>query len=77
MNNNIKKWIWQHNDYPNFKYDKTKLTPLINEIEYKRGLLDGISTLFSQDDIRNIEIDTLTVKCKLKMYQSAEQICTT
>ncbi len=60
MNNDIKKWIWQHNDYPNFKYDKTKLASLINEIEYKRGLLDGISTLFSQDDIRNIEIDTLT-----------------
>jgi Fic family protein len=60
MNSDIKKWIWQHNDYPNFKYDKTKLTSLINEIEYKRGLLDGISTLFSQDDIRNIEIDTLT-----------------
>jgi Fic family protein len=60
MNNNIKKWIWQHQDYPNFKYDKTKLTSLINEIEYKRGLLDGISTLFTQDDIRNIEIDTLT-----------------
>ncbi len=53
MNKDIKKWIWQHNDYPDFKYDKTKLTSLINEIEYKRGLLDGISTLFSQDDIRN------------------------
>ena len=60
MNENIIKWIWQHKEYPNFKYDKTKLSNLISEIEYKRGTLDGISKLFSADDIRTIEIDTLT-----------------
>ena len=60
MENSIMKWIWQHKNYPNFNYDKTKLTSIINDIEYKRGTLDGISKLFSQDDIRAIEIDTLT-----------------
>ena len=60
MQSDIIKWIWQHNEYPDFRYDKTRLTSMINDIEYKRGILDGISTLFSKDDIRSIEIDTLT-----------------
>ena len=60
MKSDIIKWIWQHTEYPDFRYDKTRLTSMINDIEYKRGILDGISTLFSKDDIRSIEIDTLT-----------------
>lgn len=60
MENNIIKWIWQHKDYPNFKYDKSKLTDLLTQIEYNRGILDGISKLFSSDDIVKIEIETLT-----------------
>ncbi|MCG3692173.1 Fic family protein [Aliarcobacter butzleri] len=60
MENNIIKWIWQHKDYPNFKYDKSKLTDLLTQIEYNRGILDGISKLFSSKDIVKIEIETLT-----------------
>lgn len=60
MKEKIIKWIWQHQDYPNFKYDKTKLTNIISQIDYTRGILDGISKLFSEDDIINIEIETLT-----------------
>ena len=60
MENNIIKWIWQHKNYPNFKYEKSKLTDLLTQIEYNRGILDGISKLFSSDDIVKIEIETLT-----------------
>ncbi len=60
MKENIIKWIWQHKDYPNFKYDKSKLTDLLTQIEYNRGQLDGISKLFNRDDITKIEIETLT-----------------
>jgi Fic family protein len=60
MSEKIIKWIWQHPDYPKFNYDKTKLTELISEIDYHRGTLDGMAKLFNQDDIRKIEIDTLT-----------------
>jgi hypothetical protein len=45
MKENIIKWIWQHPNYPNFQYDKLKLTDLISQIDYHRGLLDGISKL--------------------------------
>lgn len=60
MKENIIKWIWQHKDYPNFKYNKLVLTDLLTKIEYNRGILDGISKLFSSDDIFKIEIETLT-----------------
>ena len=55
MKENIIKWIWQHKDYPNFKYNKLELTELLSKIEYNRGILDGISKLFSSDDIVKIE----------------------
>ena len=51
MKENIIKWIWQHKDYPNFKYNKLELTDLLTQIEYNRGILDGISKLFSSEDI--------------------------
>jgi Fic family protein len=60
MQKEIKKWIWQHQEYPNFKYNKSKLTELISQIDYSRGILDGVSKLFSEEDIINIEIETLT-----------------
>jgi len=60
MKEEIRKWIWQHQDYPNFKYDKSKLSVIISQIDYSRGILDGISKLFEREDIVNIEIETLT-----------------
>lgn len=60
MKEEIRKWIWQHQEYPNFKYDKAKLSEIISQIDYSRGILDGISKLFEPKDIVNIEIETLT-----------------
>jgi prefoldin alpha subunit len=39
---------------------KENLTELITDIDYNRGILDGISKLFNKEDILNIEINTLT-----------------
>lgn len=60
MKETIIKWIWQHKEYPNFKYDTSQLTDLIGQIDYNRGILDGVSKLFNKDDIVKIEIETLT-----------------
>lgn len=60
MKEEIRKWIWQHQDYPNFKYDKLKLAEKISQIEYNRGMIDGVSKLFEPSDIVNMEIETLT-----------------
>ena len=59
MRENIKKWVWQHENYLNFPYQKEKLSQLISKIEYNRGLLDGIAKLFTENDIKKVEIDTL------------------
>jgi Fic family protein len=56
----VRKWIWQHENYPTFSYNKEKLATLISEIEYLRGVLDGYSKLFNEDDVRKIEIERLT-----------------
>ena len=45
MKEDITKWIWQHKDYPNFKYNKLELTDLLTQIEYNRGILGQNSTL--------------------------------
>lgn len=37
-----KKWIWQREGYPNFEYNQTKLEPMLQEIKYYQGVLDGI-----------------------------------
>lgn len=60
MQEDIKKWIWQHPNYPNFNYDKSELSELISQIDYHREILDGMAKLFNQDDIRKIQIDILT-----------------
>ncbi len=60
MKETIIKWIWQHPEYPNFKYDTSQLTDLIGQIDHNRGILDGVSKLFNEDDIVKFEIETLT-----------------
>ena len=59
MDTQIRKWIWQHKDYPNFKYDKLKLIDILNEIEYNRGLLDGVCKFFNEKDIKSLEVSRL------------------
>jgi len=59
MENKPINWIWQHDAYPNFKYDKEPLLELLTQIEYNRGMLDGISKIFNEEDIKNIELETL------------------
>ena len=59
MDENIQKWIWQHEKYPNFPYKKDALTELLSKIEYNRGLLDGISKTFAKEELRELEINAL------------------
>jgi len=60
MEKNIKKWVWQHENYPNFPYDKSQLTALLNSLEYNRGLLDGVAKFFNSRDKISVEVDILT-----------------
>ncbi len=59
MDSSPKKWIWQHDQYPHFQYNKASLVELLTQIEYNHGVLNGISKAFNKDDIQNIELETL------------------
>jgi len=37
-----KRWIWEFNDYPNFRYKKDELSSLISDIRFLQGELSAI-----------------------------------
>ena len=55
-----KKWIWQHQNYPNFRYNKENLEPLMQEIKYHQGLLDGIYSSINNEDLAKAQIEIFT-----------------
>lgn len=42
------KWIWEYDEYPNFKYDKEKLEPLLRDIAYEQGKLKSFMLLMDE-----------------------------
>ncbi|HQS67530.1 MAG TPA: DUF4172 domain-containing protein [Sulfuricurvum sp.] len=55
-----KKWIWEHEGYPNFQYNMKKLSKKIKQAEYLRGLISGILAFASNKDMEELEIAALT-----------------
>ena len=55
-----KKWIWQHKNYPNFSYNRENLEPLLQEIKYHQGLLDGIYSFINDEDLAKAQIEIFT-----------------
>ncbi len=54
----IKKWIWQHNDYPNFNYIQSALDTLLLEVSRNRGRLEGLIYGLNDKNINSIIIDS-------------------
>lgn len=46
------KWIWEYEEYPNFKYDKDKLAPLLRDIAYEQGKLKAFMLLMDTDSTK-------------------------
>ncbi|MBU3014706.1 DUF4172 domain-containing protein [Poseidonibacter lekithochrous] len=40
------KWIWEYEEYPNFKYDKDILAPILRDIAYEQGKLKAFMLLY-------------------------------
>lgn len=53
------KWIWEYDEYPNFKYDKEKLEPLLRDIAYEQGKLKSLMLLMDKDSTRYSLAQTL------------------
>ena len=60
MTNSTKKWIWEHEKYPYFPYDKEKIKEKLRKVEYLRGLLSGILLFANKKDFDEIEIASIT-----------------
>ncbi len=55
-----KKWIWEYESYPNFTYNSKNLQPLLEEIKYYQGLLNGIFTNVNEEDLLRTQLEILT-----------------
>ncbi len=56
--NETKKWIWQHEDFPNFKYDYTEIEPLVYNLIEKSGELKGRMSYLSRTEKDSFSIET-------------------
>ena len=54
----IKKWIWQHNDYPNFNYIQSTLDTLLLEVSRNIGRLEGLIYGLNDKNINSLIIDS-------------------
>ena len=46
------KWIWEYEEYPNFKYDKDRLVPILRDIAYEQGKLKTFMLLMDQESTK-------------------------
>lgn len=57
--NDMKRWIWEMENYPNFTYDLKKLEKLIEEISREQGYLIAISQTISSEVILQRQSEAL------------------
>jgi len=60
MTDITKKWIWEHENYPNFLYDRERLSEKLKRVEYLRGLVSGVLSIANKDELDELEITNLT-----------------
>jgi len=53
------KWIWEYDEYPNFRYDKEKLEPLLRDIAYEQGKLKSFMLLMDKESTKYSLAQTL------------------
>ncbi|CAA6805787.1 MAG: Fic family protein [uncultured Sulfurovum sp.] len=55
---NTKKWIWEHEDFPNFNYDYKEIEPIIFRLIEKSGELKGKISYLSNSEQDNFSVET-------------------
>ena len=55
---NEKIWIWQDDNYPNFKYDKDALTTSLLSISQNSGRLDGILAMLGVQKSNALKVES-------------------
>lgn len=64
------KWIWEYEEYPDFKYDKDKLSLILRDIAYEQGKLQSFMLLMDQESTKyslaNTLEDEIISSCKIE-----------
>jgi Fic family protein len=55
---NTKKWIWQHENFPNFTYDYSQIEPMIFRLIEKSGELKGKMSYLAVTEHDNFSVET-------------------
>ena len=53
----IKKWIWQHDEYPKFNYEQSSLSSLLSKVSRNTGRLEGAIYGLNDKKINSFLID--------------------
>ena len=53
----IKKWIWQHDEYPAFRYDAANLNSILSQVSRSTGKLEGATYALNDKNINALVID--------------------
>jgi len=55
----MKRWIWQQQDYPHFKYDSKKLESLLEKVAQEQGYLIAMSKVMSEENVVQKQYEAL------------------
>jgi len=55
----VKRWIWEHENYPDFTYDLNRLETLIQKISIEQGYLIAMSDVMNEDNILSRQVEAL------------------
>lgn len=55
-----KKWIWEHDDYPNFEQDNSKLDTALSQVSRSTRILEGTISTLNESNTTSIQIDAVT-----------------
>lgn len=53
----IKKWVWQHETYPNFYYNQSSLTPILLKVSRNIGKLEGAISALNEKNVNSLVMD--------------------
>ncbi|CAA6803619.1 MAG: Filamentation induced by cAMP protein Fic [uncultured Sulfurovum sp.] len=55
----MKRWIWEHEQYPSFTYDRKKLAQLLEDVSKEQGYLIAMMDVMNQDSLTQRQLETL------------------
>lgn len=55
-----KRWIWEHEKYGTFPYNKDELVAILNDIHVMKRMLDNILSIYGESVVDEVQIENVT-----------------